>query len=165
MRRTIQTRLLSLLLVFAMLGMLFPTVYAANSELEEVPQEIQTVEEVDPSEEEISEPAGNTEEYTEETTDLVEETTESVEETTEPAMDPTEESTEPAEMTTEPETELPYGFQGLPDGFVLSETALEEKSMLAQNREILEMDKLEQGVDYEEDTLLVRAETGEEAES
>ena len=165
MRRTIQTRLLSLLLVFAMLGMLFPTVYAADSELEEGPQEIQTVEEVDPSEEEISEPAGNTEEYTEETTDLVEETTESVEETTEPAMDPTEESTEPAEMTTEPETELPYGFQGLPDGFVLSETALEEKSMLAQNREILEMDKLEQGVDYEEDTLLVRAETREEAEA
>lgn len=179
MRHTIKTKLLSLLLVLALLMSYCPMGYASEALPEEHQATVETVEETEATEpsKEVTEPVEKVTEPTQETTEVTEETTEPTEETAEPTQEateateettvPTEETTEPTEEATEPVEELvalPYGLKGLPEDYTLSEEALAEKEEMASDDGIRSLDTMEAGEDYEEDTLIIHAETEEEAE-
>lgn len=161
MRRTISARLLSLFLVIALLASCCPAVYAAEvtegtqqTETAEVTEATEAAEETEPTETtEAAEAAEPTE-----TTEATEAT-----ESTEPTQ-ATEAAgvTEPTEETEE--SKLAFGFQGLPEGYVFSEKALEDKLELAEDETVGKLEELNPGEDYAAGELIVPAETREEAE-
>lgn len=173
MKRTMSTRLLSLFLVIALLVSCCPAVYAdpaaeapQQTEAAEVTEATEAGAETEPAEAaettEATEPAETAEaaEPTE-TTDAAESTEPA--QTTEPVEDANAaEATEPREILEE--DALVSGFQGLPEGYTLSEKALEEKQELANDETIGQLDQLKAGEDYAANELIVPAETEEEAQ-
>lgn len=172
-------KLLSLVLAAALLLSCTPLTSAEGTVGTE--PETTVSEETTAPTEETTEPSEESVDPTEETTEPEEETepeetsepTEVQEPTEAPSEDPTGETeeiteeTEPEE-TEEPEedetVELPFGFQGLPDGFVLSESALAEKQVLIDETVLDELTVMAAGTDYETDTMTIHAETREIAE-
>ncbi len=145
MKRTISTRVLSLFLVIALLVSCCPAVFA-EAAVEES-QQTEAVEETEATE------------APEET-----EATEATEETEPTEETEATEATEAAEAMEElEETELVSTFQGLPEGYSLSEEALEQKLQLADDETVAKLDELTPGEDYNADELVVPAETEEEA--
>ena len=159
---------------------------AATVPLETTDEQMQT--EPLPSEPEATESAEQTEatesvEETEETEatapteeTIVSEATEPVEENeateaTEPveeteAADPEEgtyvtEETMPVEET-EPAL-LPYGLRGLPEGYVLSDLAMEKKTAMLENNVLETLRNLTPVEDYVEDEIILSVESEEEA--
>lgn len=172
-------KLLSLVLAAALLLSCTPLTSAEGTVGTE--PETTVSEETTAPTEETTEPSEESVDPTEETTEPEEETepeetsepTEVQEPTEAPSEDPTGETEETTEETEPEETEepeedetveLPFGFQGLPDGYVLSESALAEKQVLIDEAVLDELTVMAAGTDYETDTMTIHAETREIAE-
>lgn len=172
-------KLLSLVLAAALLLSCTPLTSAEGTVGTE--PETTVSEETTAPTEETTEPSEESVDPTEETTEPEEETepeetsepTEVQEPTEVPSEDPTGETEETTEETEPEETEepeedetveLPFGFQGLPDGYVLSESALAEKQVLIDEAVLDELTVMAAGTDYETDTMTIHAETREIAE-
>ena len=187
MKHRISTRVFSVLLVIALLVSSCPFAYAAEEDEagepeavvieQETPTEPSSPSEPEPTDPEPSEETEPTEvtessEVTEpsEVTDPTEETEPT--EVTEPSevTDPTEvtdpsEETEPTEETEETEpVELPYGFAGLPEGYVLSSEDLAYKLDMADHDVAQTTASLNPGTDYEDGVLMLSAGSEEEAQ-
>lgn len=65
----------------------------------------------------------------------------------------------------EEESDLPYGFLGMPQEYTLSADQVESKAFLVDNDCLTTLGDLEEGVDYVENSIMFWAETEEEAQA
>ena len=92
---------------------------------------------------------------------------EETEPATEPAIEETEPATEPEETepATEPaEIELPYGFNGMPEGYELSEEELAAKQDLAAYDTVTTLNGLTAGKEYAADEVIFLCDSEEYAQ-
>ncbi len=175
MRRNLSARLLALFLAVALVVPMFPTVYAVEDGAAEPNVNVGTSEPTEETEapaEETEAPAEETEAPAEETEAPTDETEAPAEETEAPAEeteDPSEETEAPAEETEEepeeePAGEIPFGFQGLPEGYKLSAVHSDKRGAMLDHDVITTVAGLTPGVDYVTDRIMVSASTKEEAE-
>jgi len=171
MRNTLFTRLVSFLLIIAMVLPALPAGYAMEELTEatavtEVTEPSEETEPTDPSEEtEATDPSEETEptDPSEETepTDPSEET-----EPTDPSeeTEPEEEDEETEEEEEEEESELSYGLTGLPEDCVLTEAQLLEKESLTAHGVVESLADMTPGVDYVEGQVILTADSEEFAQ-
>ena len=169
MKYRIPSRLLAMLLVLSLLVSCCPAVFAAQTPeadpmsettsgtTEPVQEETEPETTASGETEEASEPAQPSSEPEESTDEADSEETESSEETEVP------EETE-IEETIPEEPELPYGLTGLPEDYVLSGEALAAKENMARQGVPETVAGLSAGEDYEQNVILVSAESEEDAQ-
>lgn len=68
-------------------------------------------------------------------------------------------------LLSEEESDLPYGFLGMPEDYHLSADQLESKAFLVDNDCLTTLAELEEGADYVEGAIMFWAETEEEAQA
>ena len=159
------TRLLSLLLTFALLLGCCPFAFAAEADAPSEPEIIAEQTEA-PTE---SEAPGGVDLNPSETTSETEETeaTEATEITEATEATKATEVTEAEELLGAAEAEpaeLPYGLKGLPEGYALSQEQLDIKQDMIDHDVCATTEGLMPGKDYVENELVVLADTQEEAE-
>lgn len=169
MKYRIPSRLLAMLLALSLLVSCCPAVFAAQTPeadpmsettsgtTEPVQEETEPETTASGETEEASEPAQPSSEPEESTDEADSEETESSEETEVP------EETE-IEETIPEEPELPYGLTGLPEDYVLSGEALAAKENMARQGVPETVAGLSAGEDYEQNVILVSAESEEDAQ-
>lgn len=174
MKHSMSTRLLSLLLTIALVFGCCPFALAAEvgeadetaliTEQTEAPTEAETVPETEAAEQPAEEPAEEeTEAAQEPQTEETTEVTEAADETEAAIETVAAEETQAAETEETEPAAMPYGLNGLPEGYVLSAKELTDKQNLADHDVCATTESLTPGVDYEEDVILVAADTEEQA--
>lgn len=174
MKHSMSTRLLSLLLTIALVFGCCPFALAAEvgegdetaliTEQTEAPTEAETVPETEAAEQPAEEPAEEeTEAAQEPQTEETPEVTEAADETEAAIETVAAEETQAAETEETEPAAMPYGLNGLPEGYVLSAKELTDKQNLADHDVCATTESLIPGVDYEEDVILVAADTEEQA--